>query len=359
MATLIERLETIERRYQELEELIAQPEVASDLARLQAIAKERASLQGLADKFRAYKGTLKAMEDTQTLIREEKDEELTLLAKEELDSLNGKLRELERELTLALLPKDPNDEKDVIMEVRAGTGGGEAALFAGDLFRMYSRYAETKGWKIDLIDENPTGIGGFKEIIFEVKGKGAYSRLKLESGVHRVQRVPETEASGRIHTSTSTVAVLPEMEEVEVDIDPDELRIDIFHASGHGGQNVQKVSTAVRVTHVPTGIVAVCQDERSQLKNKTKAMAVLRARLYDLKRREQEQVVVETRRSQVGSGERSEKVRTYNFPQDRVTDHRINLSLHNLPRFIAGDLDPLINALLEEEQARKLAEAVA
>ena len=359
MATLIERLETIERRYQELEELIAQPEVASDLARLQAIAKERASLQGLADKFRAYKGTLKAMEDTQALIREEKDEELTLLAKEELDSLNGKLRELERELTLALLPKDPNDEKDVIMEVRAGTGGGEAALFAGDLFRMYSRYAETKGWKIDLIDENPTGIGGFKEIIFEVKGKGAYSRLKLESGVHRVQRVPETEASGRIHTSTSTVAVLPEMEEVEVDIDPDELRIDIFHASGHGGQNVQKVSTAVRVTHVPTGIVAVCQDERSQLKNKTKAMAVLRARLYDLKRREQEQVVVETRRSQVGSGERSEKVRTYNFPQDRVTDHRINLSLHNLPRFIAGDLDPLINALLEEEQARKLAEAVA
>jgi len=273
--------------------------------------------------------------------------------------LESKLDQLGERLRLALVPKDPNDEKDIIMEIRAGAGGDEAGLFAADLFRMYTRYAQERGWHVEIISANESGIGGFKEIIFEIRGKGAFSRLKYERGVHRVQRVPVTESSGRIHTSTATVAVLPEAEEVELDVNPDDLRIDIFHSGGAGGQNVNKVATAVRITHLPTGMVVVCQDERSQLRNKTKAMAVLRARLLDIERRRQESEVSTQRRSQVGTGDRSEKIRTYNFPQDRVSDHRIGLNLHNLDRIMEGDLDQLIDALATDDQAKQLQEQLA
>jgi peptide chain release factor 1 len=282
------------------------------------------------------------------------DEDMENLAKQEIATLEVKLDNLEQELKMALLPKDPNDEKDIIMEIRAGTGGNEAALFAADLFRMYSRYAQSHGWKADVISISESGIGGFKEIIFEVKGRGAFSRLKYESGVHRVQRVPVTEASGRIHTSTATVAVLPKAEEVDININPDDLKIDVFHSGGAGGQNVNKVATAIRVTHLPTGMVVVCQDERSQLQNKIKALSVLRTRLLDIERHKQEEEITSQRRSQVGTGERAEKIRTYNYPQDRVSDHRINITLHNLPRIMDGDMDDLIEALAAAEQARQL-----
>jgi peptide chain release factor 1 len=290
---------------------------------------------------------------------DEMDAEMAALVKQELHTLEEKRAKLEEDLKLALLPKDPNDSRNVILEIRAGTGGDEAALFAADLFRMYSRYAQARGWNVDIIDTSEGPSGGFKEVIAEINGKGAYSRFKYERGVHRVQRVPVTEASGRIHTSTSTVAVLPEVEDVEVDIKPEDLRVDIFHSGGAGGQNVNKVATAVRLTHLPTGIVVVCQDERSQLRNRQKAMQVLKARLYEMERSKQEAEMTSMRRSQVGSGERAEKVRTYNFPQDRVTDHRIGVTLHNLPRIMTGDLDPLIDALATEEQARQLQEQVA
>jgi peptide chain release factor 1 len=276
------------------------------------------------------------------------------LAKQEIDGLEVQLSRLQEELKIALLPRDENDKRDIIMEVRGGTGGEEAALFAADLFRMYSRYAQVKGWAVDIMSMSEATGGGFKEIIFEVRGRGAFSRFKYESGVHRVQRVPLTEASGRIHTSTATVAVLPEADEVEVDIEPDNLRIDIFHSGGAGGQNVNKVATAVRITHLSSGMVVICQDERSQLKNKTKAMAVLRARLRDMEMRKQEEAIGKERQSQVGTGERSEKIRTYNFPQDRLTDHRIGLTLHNLPRILAGDLDLLVDALATSEQVKQL-----
>jgi peptide chain release factor 1 len=277
------------------------------------------------------------------------------MVKQEIEKLETRVEQLWDELKIALLPKDEADERDIIMEIRSGVGGDEAALFAADLFRMYSRYAQNKGWSVDIINTSDSGGGGFKEIVFEIKGKGAYSRLKYERGVHRVQRVPMTEASGRIHTSTATVAVLPEADEVEVDIKPEDLRIDIFHSGGAGGQNVNKVATAVRVTHLPTGMVVICQDERSQLRNKNKAMAVLRARLLDIERTRQEEEMVEERRSQVGSADRSEKIRTYNFPQDRLTDHRIGMSLHNLPKVMVGEFDQLIDALAADDQAKRLA----
>jgi peptide chain release factor 1 len=282
------------------------------------------------------------------------DEAMAALVKQEAESLETKLAGLTAELKKALLPKDPNDEKDIIIEIRAGTGGTEAALFAADLYRMYSRYAQNKGWKTDILSMSESGIGGFKEMIFEVRGKGAYSRLKYERGVHRVQRVPVTEASGRIHTSTATVAVLPKAEEVDIQINPEDIRVDIFHSGGAGGQNVNKVASAVRMTHLPTGMVVVCQDERSQLQNKIKALSVLRTRLLDIERRKQEEQITSDRRSQVGTGERSEKIRTYNYPQDRVTDHRINVSLHNLPRFMDGALDEMIDTLTTSEQSRQL-----
>jgi peptide chain release factor 1 len=348
------QLEKIEKRYREIDEKLAQTEVATNLSQVQALAQERAGLEEVVSKYRKHKKVAKELEDVKAMHVTGLDEEMTALVKQEIASLETKLDELTEELRLALLPKDPNDEKDIIMEIRAGTGGNEAALFAADLFRMYSRFAQSHGWKADVISISESGIGGFKEIIFEVKGKGAFSRLKYESGVHRVQRVPVTEASGRIHTSTATVAVLPKAEEVDISINPDDLKIDVFHSGGAGGQNVNKVATAIRVTHLPTGMVVVCQDERSQLQNKVKALSVLRTRLLDIERRKQEEAITSQRRSQVGTGERAEKIRTYNYPQDRISDHRINLTLHNLPRFMDGDLDGLINTLATTEQAKQL-----
>ena len=351
---MLDQLEKIEKRYQELEQQIATPEVVSDLKQLQALAQERASLEGLIAKYREYKATAKALGKTKEMLTEEMDEDMKTLVTQEIASLESQLEHQFRELRLTLLPKDANDDRDIIMEIRAGTGGDEAGLFAADLFRMYSRYAQARDWGIDIIDVNETAIGSIKEIIFEIKGKGAFSRLKYERGVHRVQRVPTTESSGRIHTSTATVAVLPEAKEVEVDINPNDLKIDIFHSGGAGGQNVNKVATAVRITHLPTGIVTTCQDERSQLRNKTKAMSVLRARILDIEQRKQEAEITKQRRSQVGTGERAEKIRTYNFPQDRVTDHRIGLTLHNLPQIMAGGLDELIDAIATNKQAKQL-----
>ena len=356
---MLDRLERIEKRCQELDERMATPEVASDLKQLQVLARDRASIEDVVTKYREYKATAKSLEETRAMLDDGLDEEMTALVKQEVDSLELQLDRLLQEVKLALTPKDPNDKKDIILEIRAGAGGDEAGLFAADLFRMYSRYAQAKGWGIDIINLNESGIGGFKEIIFEIKGKGAFSRLKYESGVHRVQRVPTTESSGRIHTSTATVAVLPKAEEVDISINPDDLKIDIFHSGGAGGQNVNKVATAVRITHLPTSIVTTCQDERSQLQNKIKAMTVLRTRLLDIERRQQEEKIIKERRSQVGTGDRAEKIRTYNFPQDRITDHRIGLTLRNLPRILEGELDELIDAVTTNYQAKQLEEQMA
>jgi peptide chain release factor 1 len=356
---MLDRLEKIERRYQELDGQMSKPEITSDLKQLQALAQEKASLEEVVAKYRDYKAASKSLAETRAMLDDGPDEEMTGLVKQEVESLESRQERLLEELKIALLPKDPNDEKDIIVEIRAGAGGDEAGLFAADLFRMYSRYAQTKGWGMDVISVNESGIGGIKEIIFEVKGKGAYSRLKYESGVHRVQRVPLTESSGRIHTSTATVAVLPEAEEVDIEVNPDDLKVDIFHSGGAGGQNVNKVATAVRMTHLPTGMVVTCQDERSQLQNKLRAMAVLRSRLLDIERRKQDEKITSERRSQVGTGDRAEKIRTYNFPQDRVSDHRINLTVRNLPRILEGELDELVDALATSSQARQLEEQLA
>ena len=351
---MLDRLAEIEKRYEALGQELAQPEVTQDVKRLQALAQERAGVEDLVSKYREHQAAVKSLAETRAMLDDDLDEEMRALVKQEVASLEAKQEQLLSELRLGLLPRDANDDKDVIMEIRAGAGGDEAALFAADLFRMYSRYAQSYGWSVDIIDLNESSIGGFKEIIFEVKGKGAFSRLKYERGVHRVQRVPVTESSGRIHTSTATVAVLPEATEVEVSINPDELRTDIFHSGGAGGQNVNKVATAVRITHLPTGIVAVCQDERSQLRNRQKAMAVLRARLLDIEQRRQEEAITSERRSQVGTGDRAEKIRTYNFPQDRLTDHRIGLTLRNLTQILEGELDRLVDTLATDEQTRQL-----
>jgi peptide chain release factor 1 len=349
-------LEKVEKHYQELNEQIAMPEIASNPKQLQKLAQERANIENVVTKYREYKKASKELEDVKSMHIMGQDDEMAELVKEEIEKLESQLGHQFQELRLALLPKDDSDKKDIIMEIRAGAGGDEAALFAADLFRMYSRYAQSKGLEVDIININESGIGGFREIIFEIKGKGAFSRLKYERGVHRVQRVPVTESSGRIHTSTATVAVLPEADEVEMSINPDDLKIDFYHSRGAGGQNVNKVATAVRITHLPTGMVATCQDERSQLRNRTKAMAVLRARLLDIEQSKQQEAITKQRRSQVGTGDRAEKIRTYNFPQDRVTDHRIGLTLHNLPRILEGELDSLIDAITTSDQAERLVE---
>jgi peptide chain release factor 1 len=356
---MLDKLQQIEKRYEELEQQIASPEIASDPSQLQKLAQERAAIEELVTMYRQYQEVTKSLEKTRAMLDEGPEKDMAELIQQELTDLESRQENLLEELKLALLPKDANDERDIIMEIRAGAGGDEAGLFAADLFRMYSRYAQNRGWSVDIIDSNESGIGGFKEIIFEIKGRGAFSRLKYERGVHRVQRVPVTESSGRLHTSTATVAVLPEAKDIEIDINPEDLKTDIFHSGGAGGQNVNKVATAVRITHLPTGIVTTCQDERSQLRNRTKAMSVLRARLLDIERRKQEAEVSQLRRSQVGSGERAEKVRTYNFPQDRLTDHRIGLNMHNLPRILNGELDELIDTLATSEQAKQMAEQMA
>ncbi len=349
-----DKLNSIEKRYDELTQQMSQPEVAADFERVQKLAQERAKLEDVVNKYKEHKGIVKSLADTEAMLKDNTDTEMIALVKQEIEELKSRQQTLEEELKQALIPKDPNENKNVIMEIRAGTGGDEAALFAAELFRMYSRYAQKKNWQVEVIDINETGVSGIKEVIFEIRGKGAFSRLKHERGVHRVQRVPVTEASGRLHTSTATVAVLPEAEEVDIYINPDDLRIDIFHASGAGGQNVNKVSTAVRITHFPTGIVSVCQDERSQLRNRLKAMAVLRSRLLERETRKQQEELTQERRSQVGSGDRSEKIRTYNFPQDRLTDHRIGLTMHNLPKIMEGEIEQLIEELAAAEQTRQL-----
>ncbi len=355
MSDMWDRLDSIEKRYESLTAEMARPEVAADYEKLQALARERASLEDVVSLYRESREADRLAAEARDLLAEGQEPGLVALAREELESQSARHERLEDELKRALLPKDPHDEKNVIVEIRAGTGGDEAGLFAADLYRMYSRYADRRRWGVDVLSHHESGVGGFKEIVFEVRGKGAFSRLKYESGVHRVQRVPVTEAQGRIHTSTATVAVLPEAEEVEVDIRDDELKMDVFHASSAGGQNVNKVATAVRLTHLPTGMVVTCQDERSQLKNRLKALAVLRARILDQRQREQTEEITETRRSQVGSGERAEKIRTYNFPQDRLTDHRVGLTVHNLPAVLDGEgLDSIIDAVATSEQARML-----
>ena len=354
---MLERMRAVEDRFEELDRLMSDPEVASDYTRVQDMAKEQANLRDVVGLARELRAIDAEVGDLRAMLREGTDEEIAQLAREEMAELESRRERTELDLKLALVPKDPNDQKNVIVEIRAGTGGDEAGLFAADLYRMYSRYAQRHDWKTDVIDLNETGIGAVKEIVFEVRGRGAYSRLKHESGVHRVQRVPVTESSGRIHTSAATVAVLPEAEEVDVEIGADDLQIDVFHSSGHGGQNVQKVATAIRITHKPTGIVAICQDERSQFKNKEKAMSVLRSRIYAQEVERQRRERSDVRRSQVGSGDRSERVRTYNFPQSRITDHRIGLTIHSLPQALDGEIDGIIEALLEEEQTRKLAQA--
>ncbi len=346
-----EKLEELEKKYDEIEEHLANENTYKDSNLLNSLLKEKSLIEESVLLYRELKKVEKEIEDTKKLINEPDMEEI---AKEELTKLQNTEKELMDKIIASLIEKDERDERDIIMEIRAAAGGEEAALFAADLFRMYSYYAEKRKWKVEIIDSHPTDIGGYKEIIFSIKGKNVFGDLKYESGVHRVQRVPVTEASGRIHTSTVTVAVLPEVEEVDIDINPDDLRIDVFRASGHGGQCVQKTESAVRITHIPTGFVATCQDERSQLKNKEKALRVLRARLYDYYETQKEKEVGEERKKQIGWGERSEKIRTYNFPQNRVTDHRIGLSLYNLAEILEGNLDELINALKEEDKKRKI-----
>ncbi len=348
---LLEKLAGIEARYEELERLIADPANVSDYEKVAEYAQERSELANIVTTVRKYRSVLDELEQAEALLD---DPDMAELAREEVDRLRGMLPALEDKLRRLLLPKDPRDNKNVIVEIRAGAGGDEAGIFAADLFRMYSRYAEDHGWKVNVVSANETGVGGFKEIIFEVRGKGAYSRLKYESGVHRVQRVPVTESQGRIHTSTATVAVLAEIDDVEIEIDPGDLQIDTYRSAGAGGQNVQKNETAIRVTHLPTGIVVACQDERSQLQNKQRAMAILRAKLYDMEQQRLREKQDSARRNQIGSGDRSEKIRTYNFPQNRVTDHRIGMSSHNLPAMLDGKLDDFIDELATREEAERL-----
>lgn len=351
---MFDKLETAEKRYEEIGERLNDPETISDQENWKKLMKEHSGMTDLIEKYREYKKLNETIKEAKQLLNDQIDEDFKEMVEMELEEAKEKIEIVKDELQILLLPKDPNDEKNVIVEVRGGAGGDEAALFAGDIFRMFSRYAERKRWKIEILSSNPTGIGGYKEVIFMIAGQGAYSRLKYESGVHRVQRIPLTESGGRIHTSTITVAVLPEVEDVEVEINQNDLRIDVFRAGGPGGQCVNTTDSAVRITHIPTGLVVSCQDEKSQHKNKEKGMKVLRARLFDMLQEQQHAELAQTRKSQVGTGDRSERIRTYNFPQGRITDHRIGLTIYKMEDFLDGDLDEMIDALITDDQARKL-----
>lgn len=351
---MLDRLQSLEDRYDKLNQMLSDPEVISDIAKLREYSKEQSGLEDVIQVYRKYKDVVEQLADSKTMLEEKLDDDMQDMVKAEISELAEQQEELEEQMKVLLLPKDPNDDKNVIMEVRGAAGGDEAALFAGDLYHMYSRYAEAKGWKTEVIEASSTGVGGYKEIIFMISGTGAYSSLKYENGAHRVQRVPETESGGRIHTSTATVAVLPETEEVEVEIHENDIRVDTFASSGPGGQSVNTTMSAVRLTHMPTGVVVSCQDGKSQIKNKEKAMTVLRARVYDKFQREVQAEYDESRKSAVGTGDRSERIRTYNFPQNRVTDHRINLTIQKLDQILTGKLDEFIEALQMEEQTKKL-----
>ena len=352
---MFDKLDFILEKYEELALKVSDPDIINNQPVWQKHVKEMGEMEPLVNKYKEYKTTKDNIAAAKEML-DDPDEEMREMAKLELSEGQEKLEQIEEELKVLMLPKDPNDDKNVILEVRAGTGGDEAALFGADLLRMYMRYAERKGWKTELMEINETGIGGIKEAVMLIKGKGAYSRLKFESGAHRVQRVPETESSGRVHTSAATVAVLPEVDDVEVDLNPNDVRVDVYRASGNGGQCVNTTDSAVRLTHEPTGLVVTCQDEKSQLKNKEKAFKVLKSRLYDMKVQEQHKEISDARKSQVGSGDRSERIRTYNFPQGRISDHRIGLTLYKLDSFIDGDLDEVIDALITEDQAEKMKE---
>lgn len=353
---MFDKLDFIVEKYDELAKKVADPDIIANQKEWQKLMKEMSELEPIVKEYTEYKKAKEAIEESKEILAEEDDEELREMAREEMKENEAKIESLEESLKILLLPKDPNDDKNVILEVRAGTGGDEAALFGSDLMRMYLRYAERKRWKAEIIDLNETEIGGTKEAVIMIKGKGAYSRLKYESGVHRVQRVPETESGGRIHTSAASIAVMPEVDDVEVDLDPNDVRVDVYRASGNGGQCVNTTDSAVRLTHIPTGLVVTCQDEKSQIKNKEKAFKVLKARLYDLMLQEQNAKIAAERKSQIGTGDRSERIRTYNFPQSRITDHRIGLTLYKLDAFLDGDLDEVIDALITEDQAEKMKE---
>ena len=359
MPSIFDKLEIILKRNEEIETLMATPEIASDFNKIQGLAKERSSLENLVNIGRTYDQLVTEQKDLEEIAQDSSDAELSNIAKQELSNIADQIKHLADDLELALLPKDPNDERDVIVEIRAGTGGREATLFAADLFRTYTKYAQLNGWKTEIMDSHNADLGGYNKIVFDIHGQGVYSKLKFEKGVHRVQRIPETETQGRIHTSTATVAVLPEADDVEINISQDDLRVDIFHSGGHGGQNVNKVATAVRIVHNPTGIVVVCQDERSQYKNKTKAMSMLRAKIYEVEQQKHSDEISKNRREQVGSAERSEKIRTYNFPQDRITDHRISSSFYGLNKILDGNLDEIITSLMDWVRASLMEEVKA
>lgn len=351
---MFDRLQAVEDRYERLNELLSDPDVVSDNKKLASLSKEQSDIQETVEVYREYKSVKEQIEEAKEMLNEKLDTDMKEMVKEELKELEVQIPDFEDRLKVLLIPKDPNDSKNVIMEIRGAAGGDEAALFANSLFRMYSKYAETQGWKIEIMNANPTELGGYKEIVFLISGQGAYSKFKYESGAHRVQRVPETESQGRVHTSTSTVVVMPEAEEVELDLQDKDIRVDIYHASGAGGQHVNKTASAVRMTHIPTGVVVAMQDERSQLKNRDKAMKVLRTRVFDKISQEAQSEIDAERKSAIGTGDRSERIRTYNYPQNRVTDHRIGLTIQKLDQIIEGKLDDIIDALIMEEQASKL-----